>query len=403
MVSSMKLTILQKIILVFFTALISFLAFWRFFLHEADQEKNPPDPGLRASIEKILDSKLVVDESGQSFVEYAYETEKIVPPKPQEVLEKRSPYSYTEEKGIDQDGNNIYRLVSYSAYSFNKGEDGKWRQVDYATTTKEAFSRAARPSLFARIFGQKAWAATATIFSGSGDGGVTNLGAVNDPWATVHDAVSGTNSGTGAAQFTLGQAKEVSGVVQYQIVRAFLPFNTSSIPVDAVISSSTLTFTLVSSANGDNDGSDFVVVMQTDQPSSTALTNADFNNNGATTTPTEGSNRLDMSGWAASSTPAFTLNSTGIGWIRKSGQTSNCDVTAGVTCFGVREGHDVLNTAVSDNADNSFIARSSEYTGTANDPALIIDYIIQVPASGASATGIEVKGGLRIKGGVRFK
>ncbi len=137
----------------------------------------------------------------------------------------------------------------------------------------------------------------------------------------------------------------------------------------------------VSKTNTDNDGTDFLTVTQTSQATHTVLANADYDQCGAISNPTEGvdsGQRKDITSVTTSAYLIFTLNSTGMGWIKKSGQASACTATTGVTCLGVREGHDVTNSAIISGfdvvAENLVSLSSSEHTGTSQDPYLSVTY-----------------------------
>ena len=135
-----------------------------------------------------------------------------------------------------------------------------------------------------------------------------------------------------------------------------------------------------------DDGYDYIRVVQTDQPDHTALTTADFNNAGATTNPTPGSFDIDFSSLpSVAAWVGFDLTATtGVAWIKKSGQTSTCGTSTGLTgwtCLGLREGHDVVNSAPATAATgNRFIAQTFE--GGTNDAYLLIVYTVAGAAAG---------------------
>lgn len=165
------------------------------------------------------------------------------------------------------------------------------------------------------------------------------------------------------------------------IDRTFLPFDTSSIPSNATITAATLNLYTLTKTNTDNDGTDFLTVTQTSQATHTVLANADYDQCGAVSNPTEGidsGQRKDISSITTSAYLVFTLNATGNGWIKKSGQASACSATAGITCLGVREGHDVTNAAIVSGfdvvAENTATFSSSEQSGTSQDPYLAVTY-----------------------------
>ena len=102
---------------------------------------------------------------------------------------------------------------------------------------------------------------TLTVYSGStGDGYVMKSGTV---WTTVHDAASGDSADDTANTAKVHSYKNGS---TYSYARGFFPFDTSSLPDNAVIHSATLNFTLAS-----NDTSVSLCLVQTTQGSPTNL------------------------------------------------------------------------------------------------------------------------------------
>ena len=151
----------------------------------------------------------------------------------------------------------------------------------------------------------------------------------------AHDALAGTASSYTATANSTGVSKSPTS---YYIYRAFFPFDTSSIPDDATITSAELNIYVTGRVSNDNDGDDFVTVVQTSQPSATTLSTADFDQAGSINNPTEGispSERKDITNIAVFKYLTFNLNSTGLGWISKTD----------VTKLGLREGHDVIDSA----------------------------------------------------------
>ena len=129
-----------------------------------------------------------------------------------------------------------------------------------------------------------------------------------------------------------------------------------------------------------------LALVETSQASSTALGTADYDTCGdAIDNPTEGTDNEDrennICGKADGVWVEFVMNTTGKGWIKKSGEASTCGTETGWTCLGLREGHDVTDDPITEsgNHNNVFAAiRSSEHTGITYDPKLIVVY--SVPA-----------------------
>lgn len=207
---------------------------------------------------------------------------------------------------------------------------------------------------------------TQTFYSTAGDGSIYKSGA---SWDAAHDATSGSGVSAGFTYILTGPSKSTTN---YFIYRSFLPFDTSSIPDDATVTSASLNVFPQSITNNDNDGDDFITVVQTSQANTSNLSIGDFDQAGDINNPVEGINaseRKDMTGIATAKYLTLNLNFTGLGWISKTD----------VTKLGLREGHDVKNSAfTSSSTTTSQFSRisfsSSEYPGTTQDPYLTITY-----------------------------
>ena len=205
---------------------------------------------------------------------------------------------------------------------------------------------------------------TVTFYPSAGDGSIYKTSV---SWDSAHDATSGTNSSHTASTAYVRSGK--SSVGADQIERAFLPFDTSSLPDTATITDAKLKIYVESKLNNDNDGDDWVSVVQGSQPSTTSLSTADFDLAGSINTPTEGiatTERKDITGITTGQYLIFTLNSTGQGWVSKTGATK----------LALREGHDVIDSAFtgSNSQFNELKFRGSEYSGTSSDPILEVTY-----------------------------
>lgn len=332
---------------------------------------------------EIVDFTVVEDVFG-SIVAYTYTGDKL-PEKlaGNEVIEMRTESSYTRQIGFENKGtseeNIILELVSYPQKTFVV-ENGVWYYAKYDEISKDIFYKAKKKKLHSKLFINVAYAdytTTKLFYSGAGDGSVGKFGF--GTWAGIH------NSTTGLSATSIGTTMSVLARLIYDfelgdsvtINRAFLPFDTSSIPASASISSATLNMYVTAKVNTDNDGTDYVTVVQTSQSDHTTLTTADYNQCGSVSNPIEGiaiDQRKDITSISTSAYISFTLNSTGMGWIKKNGESSNCSSTDGVSCFGLREGHDAINTPIATDKFNSVTMSTSEETGTSQDPYLSVTY-----------------------------
>jgi len=209
---------------------------------------------------------------------------------------------------------------------------------------------------------------TTTFYPSVGDGSIYYSGS--NSWSTTHNAVSGTSTSYTGTTFNISSGNSGKGSkTSYLIERAFIPFNTSALPDNATINDVKLKVYVDSKMDNDNDGSDWTSVVQASEPSTTALTTADYDLAGSVTNPLEGidaSERKDITNVVPGQYMVFTLNSTGKGWISKTGLTK----------LGLREGHDAINSAFVGTGGqyDQLKIRSSEYSGTTADPILEITY-----------------------------
>ena len=215
---------------------------------------------------------------------------------------------------------------------------------------------------------------TTSYYAGAGDGEVWYTDYSGQPsqgiWDTIHDATTGSGynpDGTFAAAFSkiYGSDNETG------IARSFYPIDTSALNDDAIISAAILKLYVYQTADDYNgDGYDYIAIVQTDQPDSSTLRAADYNNCGATNNPTKGSADIDISGIGTVAYTDFTLNATGRDWINKTG----------TTMLGTREGHDIEDNFPGDPGEvNKFskgIMYCSENTGTDKDPYLEVEYTL---------------------------
>lgn len=356
--------------------------------------KDSPRSDPLFSREVVAYEVLPALDGGEAVVKYEYKGEKLSEKLvPDEVVEKRTEFSYTRAVSVDSEGVTTYNSIFYTRPTFvQDGSD--WYLIEHATTTETAFNAARQENAFASLFWRKAYAATASPYSEAGDGDITvnsfnqctGVGCCNlsTNWGNARSD-TGTNA---AAQPTPASALVYTYAAtaydgdlnqttcQADIYRTFLPFNTGSIPSGATISAATLNVYVSSKQNDVNDGFDYVTVVRTSQSTHTTLAAADYDQCGSINSPTEGidsGQRKDITSVSTSAYLVFTLNSTGLGWIAKSGTASNCSATSGISCFGLREGHDTTNTNPS-TGGNFIDISTSEASSQTQDPYLSVTY-----------------------------
>lgn len=315
---------------------------------------------------------------GQEVVKYEYVGEPL-PEKlaPDEDIEKRTEASYHRLLSIENEGTReetrTYAGVFYTRPTFVEGSDG-WHYIEHATTTEAAFNATRKENAFASLFWRKAHADSIAPFSGAGDGAARHLGGTDfsECYLGAGSAVDGTGT-TALIQATDNtQIIVEEPVYTCNIRRGFLPFDTSSMPVGSSVSATTLHVYVTTKVNQYNDGVDYIAVVETSQATHTTLATSDFPSVGTT----QGATAIDIGSITTSAYNVFTFNSTGrSNFVNAATVDAPCSATNGITCIGLREGHDLNNLGLAqDGSANSITISTSEATGTSQDPYLTVTY-----------------------------
>jgi hypothetical protein len=323
----------------------------------------------------------------EDIVSYLYYSDVEVPALAGEDIAKRTENAQFFKIGDSKDKKKeIWTAQFYTRAPFYQSTaDNKWYQTETATTTLDAFNQQVGMNRFERLI-KTSWAASTDTYAGAGDGAVNHSG---DPltWAQVHNDLTGNNVIQDSAVENYGVLVQHSGPaggdVEYRNMwRTFFPFDTSMLPTDATVATATLRIWLKQVTDGDNDGYDYVGVVQTSQASTSSLAVADYDQCGATTTAAgEGALNIDITGISAVGTNyTYDLNATGTSWIKKSGQASVCGSGTGWTCLGLREGHDAANHQIADDSLNRVYVHYSGFADVTTDPLLTITYTISAGA-----------------------
>jgi len=195
---------------------------------------------------------------------------------------------------------------------------------------------------------------TSTFNPNSGNPGTTSCDgqlakADNSNWDTTHDATDAASldpdgDGSGGAGW-IETATGLTGGSNYIIYRVKTTFDSSSIPDADPVDSATYSQYILSTSNGDNDGSDFISVVTSDLTSSDKeYAVGDFDLIGsAIDNPTEQhavGQRKDIGSISTSAYLDWTLDATGIANVSKTARTE----------FGTREGHDIIDSAYAGSA-----------------------------------------------------
>lgn len=225
------------------------------------------------------------------------------------------------------------------------------------------------------FFCSSAFATTSNFYSSTADGDIWQL---DTTWDLTHDAPASTQALEVTQQVIVCATGKAGS--NYDCERCFIMFDTSALPDNAIITSATLNLkgTVTNSHNSQGNPQDYAVMVQTTQATTTSLVQDDFDQCGAIDSPTEGSNHFLISNWNDTAYNVMTLNSTGLGWISKTGYTK----------LGVRLGYDVEDVENATPPTSSVTFASTEVSGTSSDPYLSVTYYVPgTQSTGASLTG----------------
>src|SRR6185295_15881541 len=196
----------------------------------SDIQQKEESTGIVASRDVVSSVVFTDSETGETMVSYGYRGDPL-PAKlaPDEVVAARTGSSYTRKIATRNAGtpDAVYTLntVAYPRPQFL--QDGtNWYYLNYAITTKKNFDAAKKGISFFSPFIQTAFAESATIFSGSGDGFIDVAGDLN--WNTppcangsfglgtctgAHDATSTANTGGGTINSSAATATTTTAFV----------------------------------------------------------------------------------------------------------------------------------------------------------------------------------------------
>jgi hypothetical protein len=336
----------------------------------------PENLKLKADRSKILSAKTLRN----GDVRYAYQSDVKVSDSPSqdvlskaskqgmqvngEIVEKRTKNSRTFT--TNQPGTFITEIISGEP-QYYKDQNNEWWEVDYATTTGEAFNEQAQVSFLDRMFGMKAIAATTTdiIFPDQNNPGIDTadgeIGVNARPsWASAHDAGVGDGIDTTSPDFKSCAFQAANSAGSYYVKRLGFIFDTSFLGSSAIISSATFSAYGGSGGSANDDGTSVQLVQNTWANEDTYSTD-DFDQFGTTL---QSDTSINISSWTTAGYNDFPLNSTGLSNINKTG----------VTKLGLRVALDVSNTSPT-GADYQY-AFMSENNGHDKDPKLVITYSV---------------------------
>lgn len=319
---------------------------------------------------EILGNEQYTDyEANKTFIKYNYigvavpslQAEKIISPNTEQIAE------------------NKFKIYSGNQFIQSNLE---WKYLEYATSTVENFNILTKDLTFLQKlnpFSIRTVNAD-TIYSNAGDGQVYRGG--QSTWSDAQDTIDGLTADYTNTTFQVS-SDWVTGATPWNIRRAFLSFDTSAL--SGTVASSTISLYVTSKVNEEDDGDDWINIVEGQQANDTSLVTGDYDECGdAVDNPTEGATRIDIGDLSTSAYNTWTLNSTGEGWIDVSGYSK----------FGIREGHDTLDSAVTASGNPTYRRSrvnfsSSEETGTGQDPYLTVEMETAETGTSTASTTLE--------------
>jgi hypothetical protein len=348
------------------------------------EQETPFELSLKSRPEDVIFSQAKTSSTGKDEVLYAYlsgEASAI----PNEDVARRTPNSQTVVLETQHDGEKITEKLQTTFYGtpqLYKDVEGNWRQIEYATTTPEVFSASGavqyvkRREFWERLLpGKPVFSAVSTFYPNPSVESTSVDGYIDAPsfcgdgtdtqsaWSTYC-----VNAATGNSAIDNGTPDQVNSTQFnfygdfFYISRSFLLFDTSALPDNATINSATFAVYVTATTNSDNDGDDTLNLVTTTPASNTALSTADYDQVGSVNQATP----LDITSLSTNAYNTFTLNGTGLGNISKTS----------ITKFGLREGHDFINSKIATGMSNYVGFSSADQTGTSQDPKLEVTYTV---------------------------
>lgn len=318
--------------------------------------------------------------SSNNLVDYKYETRQEISPLTKKLIdfdeqvlvssldviaEQQKDELFRTEKSVTTRNGETLKTVFYTDKPFVY-RNGNWWEVGYYWVDKTLFEqKEITQSTVWGWFIPSVNALTTSTYSFSGDGWVRY-----DPgasWSTVRDASSGTDFNHVLGN-NYGIYSEKSGA-NYMNLRSFFTFDTSVLPDNATIVSSTFQIVRSPLYNANSQNISVHLVTSTAMATS-SLANSDYNKNGWANI----ANPIALSSTADDTPIRFSLTN-----------TSTISLT-GNTNFSLITSLDYNNVAPT--GGNALSIYNSEQTGTNYDPILEIEYTLpsEPPAQTTSPT-----------------
>ncbi|NTW31491.1 MAG: hypothetical protein HGB12_02505 [Bacteroidetes bacterium] len=191
--------------------------------------------------------------------------------------------------------------------------------------------------------------------------------SVNETWATIRDG-NGTTADVDLANSEIINVADATGTNWKHMRRAIYLFDTSTLPDDCSISNST--FSLFGSSKYDYY-TESASLVSSNPSTNTAIIASDYGTFGTT----KFANDIAISAFSTSGYNDWSMNSSGLSSISKTG----------VTKLGVRTANEINTDTHPSSGTNGQGSRIegyySEQTGTDYDPKLVVNYTTSTPAS----------------------
>jgi len=196
------------------------------------------------------------------------------------------------------------------------------------------------------------------------DGNIATGSSVGTTWANARNATTGFHQDSTGQELMCRVGKYVT-TGNFGIWRGIFLFDVSSI-AGATISAANFQAYVISKRNGDNDGDDYVSLVNATPASNNDLINDDFNN----FDNTELSSQIDIGSASTGAYNTWTLNAGGITAVQTAVDGDN------IVKLGAKEGHDILNHAYV-GANNTWNDLEIYFADNgSNEPKLVVTYTV---------------------------
>lgn len=205
-----------------------------------------------------------------------------------------------------------------------------------------------------------------------------NVNGSSGTFSVVHDAASGDVARDANDPISIYADKDAGF---WNISRGTFLFNVSSAGSGSVFTSGTLSLYVTAKFDDKADARSYMALVTCTTLSDVGITNADYPNFSTTKQATD----LTIASLSTSAYNVWTLNATGLSFVSPTG----------ITHFGMREGHDLENTAYSGIANEQINVSSADHAGTGQDPELDLVWV-------AGASTRSIGGGVSYQGLISY-